>query len=259
MTDFFPRFTCHQCGGPAYGRFCSYSCWRVGRGLSGEIASRLITDEAFAAWKASPQLFAEVKKRKAKPAVVCIACGDTGKNSSGGPCRPCVIHGRNGAARLTSPSREASDESDEEGYRHRKQIADEMNEELKLAKEAVGEAKQYGVHVIRDKMGIEPERRIYCCRYAGRIGWSPSVEEAFPRWNERQPNKFVDNPITGERSYYFRFELGTSSLDKYNPLPPEELKKRRSSREAKKRAKEVRRYALFADEVQQVQEVEAVR
>lgn len=67
MSDFFPRFTCHECGGPAYGRFCSYSCWRASRGLPAAIEPRAFTDEAFAAWKDSPQLFAEVKKRKAKP------------------------------------------------------------------------------------------------------------------------------------------------------------------------------------------------
>jgi hypothetical protein len=25
---------------------------------------------------------------------VCVACGDTGKNSRGGPCYPCLVNGR---------------------------------------------------------------------------------------------------------------------------------------------------------------------
>ena len=26
--------------------------------------------------------------------MLCVACGDTGKNSKGNPCRPCQVHGR---------------------------------------------------------------------------------------------------------------------------------------------------------------------
>ena len=29
-----------------------------------------------------------------KPAPTCIACGDTGLNSNGGSCTPCVLNGR---------------------------------------------------------------------------------------------------------------------------------------------------------------------
>ncbi len=29
-----------------------------------------------------------------KKAPVCVACGDTGRNSRGGDCHPCVVHGR---------------------------------------------------------------------------------------------------------------------------------------------------------------------
>lgn len=34
------------------------------------------------------------KHRKPKQQFICIACQDTGKNSNGNPCYPCLIHQR---------------------------------------------------------------------------------------------------------------------------------------------------------------------
>ncbi|WP_147274419.1 hypothetical protein [Bremerella cremea] len=74
---------CQQCGGPGYGSFCSYRCWRINRGLPVED----LPGECFVA---------DEQPAEAEPAAeeFCLACGGTAINSKGGPCRICERHGR---------------------------------------------------------------------------------------------------------------------------------------------------------------------
>lgn len=100
-----PRYTCRECGGPAFGCFCSVRCWRLDRGLSDIEEASAYSAEAIAAHASAPKIFAERRlpgagaSFKQPPPTdsagpTCIACGDTGRNSKGGDCVPCVRHGR---------------------------------------------------------------------------------------------------------------------------------------------------------------------
>lgn len=124
-------YTCHRCGGPAFGVFCSYACWRIDRGLPTTDKPTDYGDAFREAHQAAPKIHAS---RRATPGLValpgespqvapppapttelqpatesvqgdwatwideqsplCMACGDTGRNSKGGPCVPCVKNGR---------------------------------------------------------------------------------------------------------------------------------------------------------------------
>ncbi len=126
-------YTCQHCSGPAFGAFCSYRCWRIANGLpidETDLANRKTISwkpETIEAHAAAPTIYAERSTPKglvalptpatadqvetlpeaaatvdqvatfhqveqAKP--LCIACGDTGRNSKGGLCYPCVRAGR---------------------------------------------------------------------------------------------------------------------------------------------------------------------
>ncbi|TWT38693.1 hypothetical protein Enr8_03870 [Blastopirellula retiformator] len=82
---------CQVCGGRAYGRFCSYACYRVAEldlatqpNVMVELhaPSGLLTEASEGACSLANETSA-VAQRK------CVACGGSGRNSKGGPCFPC--------------------------------------------------------------------------------------------------------------------------------------------------------------------------
>lgn len=120
-------YTCHACSGPAFGAFCSYRCWRIARGLATDATPPAWPTRMIEAHAAAPKIYAKgsTPKGLVAPATAakadqvdraadaaeaieladtihqvednrpaCIACGDTGRNSKGGQCVPCVRAGR---------------------------------------------------------------------------------------------------------------------------------------------------------------------
>lgn len=106
-------YTCVHCQGPAFGVVCSYTCWRQHQNLSVAGDERPAwTPETIAAHASAPKVYAQRRPVRglvaagaagevspdAEPAgesgPTCIACGDTGRNSKGGQCVPCVRAGR---------------------------------------------------------------------------------------------------------------------------------------------------------------------
>jgi len=120
-------YTCRGCSGPAFGAFCSYRCWRISHGLPTDEKPTAWPTRMIEAHAAAPKIYANRTTpkvlvavptaaegcqvdRAADPAEVvdqadtahqveekrptCIACGDTGRNSKGGQCVPCVRAGR---------------------------------------------------------------------------------------------------------------------------------------------------------------------
>ena len=144
----------------------------------------------------------------------------------------------------------------QERYDARREIADDIQRQIDEAAELLGPAKTYGVHVIRDKTGVEPDRRFYCCQREGQLGWHPTVEQVFDRHGERRTDKYVEHPQTGERCYYFRYSQGTAALEAYNPHTPEQMLAAAAKRKAKKRAAELEQYPMFSDQIQSEHERE---
>lgn len=86
MGDVRPELSCQHCGKPAYGRFCSYACWRIAQGLPVPGPDQRTVDsvsDSFEAAIVSPEALI------VSPAG-CMACGGTRTNSKGGPCVPCL-------------------------------------------------------------------------------------------------------------------------------------------------------------------------
>ena len=42
----------------------------------------------------SRKKMAKRRKQRQERKVICVACGDTGRNSKGGKCAACLMHGR---------------------------------------------------------------------------------------------------------------------------------------------------------------------
>lgn len=128
MAERFTLYTCHACGGPAFGVFCSYACWRVDRGLPTDEKPADFGDATREAHQAAPKIYATPRHHRGhqvaavdqveavdQVAPVCVACGDTGRNSKGGDCVPCVRAGRVAAdpiapAELPTPGNQAAAE-----------------------------------------------------------------------------------------------------------------------------------------------------
>jgi hypothetical protein len=120
---------------------------------------------------------------------------------------------------------------DRQRYEGRKQIADEQQAELDAAIAACGPgAIAYGVWVIRDRSGVLPDQRQFCCRRAGQSGWLPKASASEERLTAETHRGYE---INGRTVYPFRYSLYFGYLDEYQPVPPEKLAERRVRREKK--------------------------
>ncbi len=150
---------------------------------------------------------------------------------------------------------------DRQRYEGRKQIADEQQTELDAAIAACGPgALAYGVWVIRDRTGVLPDERYYCCRREDGVGWVPKAPESDERLTAATHKGYVMNGMT---VYPFRFSVHFGALDEYRPVPPEQLAERRARRhqrklegertELQKQAAESLFPEMYADDLQAIQ------
>lgn len=150
---------------------------------------------------------------------------------------------------------------DRQRYEGRKQIADEQRSELDAAIAACGPgALAYGVWVIRDRTGVLPDERYYCCRRGDGAGWVPKAPHSDERLTAATHKGYVMNGVT---VYPFRFSVHFGALDEYRPVPPEQLAERRARRhqrklegertELQKQAAESLFPEMYADDLQTIQ------
>jgi hypothetical protein len=130
-----------------------------------------------------------------------------------------------------------------ESYAHRRRIADDGLAELAKAVEACGPgATNYGVWVIADKLGLLPDRRVFCCRRPTHAGWLPSHETAGGT-DERIDDPARSFVVKGETSRPFRFTVGFQALVEYRPHTPEQMRRAADARDAKRAAAEAAKLA----------------
>lgn len=123
-------------------------------------------------------------------------------------------------------------EQDRRNYEGRKVIADAMREQFEEAVRVCGDgAIAYGYWVVRDKLGILPDRRFYCCRREGQSGWKPDPPDCNERLTAETHKGYEFN---GTIVYPFRFTHGFQAIDDYEPLQPEQLAERRAKRNLRK-------------------------
>jgi hypothetical protein len=158
---------------------------------------------------------------------------------------------------MTKPRRHLpvvqSDETYERNYAVRKELADEDARHLAAAIAECGDgADSYGMHVVRDKLGIEPLRTIYCRRDDNT--WSPpqpDCEERILRqsaWVTAQGGiRYEAHAVTipagrfaevAETRFPRRYEASTVhfTLAGYKPHTPEQMKAAAEQRRAKAQA-----------------------
>ncbi len=94
--------TCRACGNAlvrssvAYDfGYCSRSCWN----WHSSYGKRMDRDDYYETRRQVPMVLSD---DPLPPTPICVACGDTGKNSHGGECVPCRLNGRLGASRSTT-------------------------------------------------------------------------------------------------------------------------------------------------------------
>ena len=130
-------------------------------------------------------------------------------------------------------------DQDRKNYEARMEIASLQQE---LVDEAIRQcgpnATAYGVWVIRDKLKIEPEVRVYCCRRPEHVGWKPEPPPEL-KLVRMTPDQHPGYDMNGQKFYPFRYDTGMQPLDVMQPLPPEKLAERRASRTVNKLRKQV--------------------
>lgn len=158
-----------------------------------------------------------------------------------------------------------ADEVYEKNYATRKAIADAERAELDAAIAACGQdADEYGRHTIRDKLGLEQERVIYCCRRGGGR-WDPPapnlddirilhreaevVTSGGVKYTARaitiESTRFVEHPVT---RFPFRYDVSTVRLTAdYRPHTPERMKAAAEARHAKALAEQEQEDARRAE------------
>lgn len=141
----------------------------------------------------------------------------------------------------------------------RKEIADADRAELDAAITACGEgADAYGKHTIFDKLGLEPDRIIYCCRRDGG-DWTPPMPDIAGVRILRQSaqvttrggvryqanaltienTRFAPDPVT---RFPYRYDTGTVALTAdYRPRTAEQLRAAAEARRTKALAEEEER------------------
>jgi hypothetical protein len=151
------------------------------------------------------------------------------------------------AAQVTKPRKHLpivhSDAVYEQNYAIRRAIVDERLAEIEAAVAACGPgAEQYGQHSVHDKLGIEPERVIYCCKRDGGDWQPPPPDLTDVRILRRsavlvtrggvkyqgsavtieKASRFIPDPVT---HFLFRYDVATVALvDDYRPRTPEQMK-----------------------------------
>lgn len=121
---------------------------------------------------------------------------------------------------------------DRQNFEGRSEIASLQNQEREAAIAVCGPgAIAYGVWIDRDRAGILPERRTYCCRRPEYTGWMPVPPQDNERMTADMHKGYVFN---GETVYPFRWSRHFSDCPSYEPVPPEKLAERRAKRQGRK-------------------------
>jgi hypothetical protein len=154
---------------------------------------------------------------------------------------------------------------DTSGIEARARVARESRERMAEAVRACGPgATAYGVQVIEDRTGVEPIRRVYCCRRPEHKGWQPTVEvdprdpaNAMPPgpWASGQDAfgfviaKDFGDLKAGQVCRVSRYRTSLGQIEVYDPASEEELAEARAKREAKAVEREAEALPLFAGQV----------
>lgn len=138
----------------------------------------------------------------------------------------------------------------------RQAMVDETRAKLAAAIAACGEgADEYGEHSIHDKLGMEPERVIFCCKRDGG-DWDPPMPDVVEVRVLRQHAEFITRGGVRYRSeaitiehpswapdpvtrFHRRYEATTFAIrDDYRPRSAEQLKAAAEARRAKAAAEQ---------------------
>jgi hypothetical protein len=149
----------------------------------------------------------------------------------------------------------------------RARIAGERNALYEQAVAACGPgALAYGMSVVRDRAGLEPTVRLFCCRRPEFTGWQPAVtfdvrapENQMPAGPWKSPQdafgflvaKDFNGLKAGQWYRVCRWDVGLGSIEEYHPQTRDELDRAREAREAKKVGREMEDRPLLAAQIRE--------